>query len=77
MWEVFPYQPIVALILVVANMKIITSIYLQCRPDLRDEWLTGTEADDAGDAQVRFFVGISCIDPDIYSPRPKNMPFDI
>jgi hypothetical protein len=35
-----------------ANMKVITSIYLNCRPDLRDEWLTGTEADDVGDAQV-------------------------
>lgn len=33
-------------------MKVITSIYLNCRPDLRDEWLTGTEVDDVGDAQV-------------------------
>ncbi len=33
-------------------MKVITSIYLNCRPDLRDEWLTGVEPDDAGDAQV-------------------------
>jgi hypothetical protein len=33
-------------------MKVITSIYLNCRPDLRDEWLTGTEVDDASDAQV-------------------------
>lgn len=33
-------------------MKVITSIYLNCRPDLRDEWLTGIETDDAGDAQV-------------------------
>lgn len=36
-----------------ANMKVITSIYLNCRPDLRDEWLTGIETDDAGEAQVR------------------------
>jgi hypothetical protein len=35
-----------------ANMKVITSIYLNCRPDLRDEWLTGTEVDDVSDAQV-------------------------
>jgi hypothetical protein len=34
-------------------MKVITSIYLNCRPDLRDEWLAGTEPDDAADAQVR------------------------
>jgi len=32
------------------NMKLITSIYLNCRPDLRDEWLTGSEVDDASDA---------------------------
>lgn len=38
-------------------MKVITSIYLNCRPDLRDEWLTGTEVDDANDALVRSYVG--------------------
>jgi len=38
----------------IANMKVITSIYLNCRPDLRDEWLTGIETDDAGDAQVTY-----------------------
>lgn len=36
-----------------ANMKVITSIYLNCRPDLRDEWLQGTEAEDAVEALVR------------------------
>ncbi|KII95814.1 hypothetical protein PLICRDRAFT_98306 [Plicaturopsis crispa FD-325 SS-3] len=35
-----------------SNMKVITSIYLNCRPDLRDEWLTGTEVDDVTDAQA-------------------------
>ncbi|KAH6915434.1 hypothetical protein BKA70DRAFT_1420367 [Coprinopsis sp. MPI-PUGE-AT-0042] len=35
------------------NMKVITAIYLNCRPDLRDEWLTGTEPDDASDAQTQ------------------------
>jgi len=34
-------------------MKVITSIYLNCRPDLRDEWLAGIEPDDAGDAQAQ------------------------
>lgn len=38
-----------------ANMQVITAIYLNCRPDLRDEWLTGMEVDDAMDAQVRVF----------------------
>lgn len=36
-----------------SNMKVITSIYLNCRPDLRDEWLAGTEPDDAADAQAQ------------------------
>ena len=36
-----------------ANMKVITAIYHNCRPDLRDEWLTGTEQEDASDAQVQ------------------------
>jgi hypothetical protein len=26
-------------------MKVITAIYLNCRPDLRDEWLTGVDVD--------------------------------
>lgn len=28
-----------------ANMKVITAIYLHCRPDLRDEWLAGIDVD--------------------------------
>ncbi|KDR83412.1 hypothetical protein GALMADRAFT_235517 [Galerina marginata CBS 339.88] len=36
-----------------SNMKVITSIYLNCRPDLRDEWLAGVEPDDAGEAQAQ------------------------
>ncbi|KAJ3788830.1 hypothetical protein GGU10DRAFT_345110 [Lentinula aff. detonsa] len=35
------------------NMKVITAIYLNCRPDLRDEWLTGTEVDDVSDASAQ------------------------
>lgn len=35
------------------NMKVITAIYHNCRPDLRDEWLTGTEPEDASDAQIQ------------------------
>jgi hypothetical protein len=38
-----------------ANMKVITSIYLNCRPELRDEWLAGTDQDtELEDALVRF-----------------------
>ncbi|KAI1795145.1 N1221-domain-containing protein [Ganoderma leucocontextum] len=36
-----------------SNMQVITSIYLNCRPDLRDEWLTGIEVDDVYDAQAQ------------------------
>lgn len=36
-----------------ANMQVITAVYLNCRPDLRDEWLTGIEVDDVSDSQVR------------------------
>ncbi|GAB1519657.1 Factor arrest protein 11 [Rhizoctonia solani] len=36
-----------------SNMKFITLIYLHCRPDLRDEWLSGTEVDDVVDAMVQ------------------------
>ena len=57
-----------------ANMKVITSIYLNCRPDLRDEWLAGTEPDDAADAQVRqipvlLLVSLSLTQPSL---RHKN-----
>ncbi|KAI0068880.1 hypothetical protein BV25DRAFT_1925031 [Artomyces pyxidatus] len=34
------------------NMQVITSIYLTCRPDLRDEWLTGNEVDEIQEGQA-------------------------
>ncbi|KAH8105930.1 N1221-domain-containing protein [Cristinia sonorae] len=34
-----------------SNMQVITAIYLNCRPDLRDEWLIGPEGDDQTEAQ--------------------------
>ena len=34
-------------------MQVITAIYLNCRPDLRDEWLSGNEVDDLTEAQAR------------------------
>lgn len=40
------------LFLILANMKVITAIYLNCRPDLRDEWLTGNEVEEGQGAQV-------------------------
>ncbi|THH23162.1 hypothetical protein EUX98_g8013 [Antrodiella citrinella] len=36
-----------------SNMQVITAIYLNCRPDLRDEWLIGPEGDDALEAQTQ------------------------
>lgn len=68
-------QPIFVLILFLANMKVITSIYLNCRPDLRDEWLTGTEVDDVGDAQVGF--PLVSIDGYSLSSRLKSKLSDI
>lgn len=47
-------------------MQVITAIYLNCRPDLRDEWLTGIEVDDVAEAQVcqRSFLFLSCSEKD-------------
>ncbi len=42
-----------------ANMQVITSVYLNCRPDLRDEWLTGIEVEDVSESQVTTAIGIS------------------
>ncbi|KAH9844211.1 N1221-domain-containing protein [Rhodofomes roseus] len=36
-----------------SNMQVITAIYLNCRPELRDEWLSGNEVDDVSDAQAQ------------------------
>ena len=42
---------------ILANMKVITAIYLHCRPDLRDEWLTGIDVDaDVEDSLVCRFT---------------------
>ena len=35
-----------------ANMKVITAIYLNLRPDLRDEWLSGTDQEAEGDESI-------------------------
>lgn len=42
-------------------MQVITAIYLNCRPDLRDEWLSGNEVDDLTEAQVT--VGLQAMFP--------------
>ena len=49
-------------------MQVITSIYLNCRPDLRDEWLTGNEVDDLGEGQVNFYF------TETRDPRLKTKP---
>lgn len=49
-------MPVVAELIspLAANMKVITAIYLHCRPDLRDEWLTGVDVDaDVEESLVR------------------------
>lgn len=62
-----------------ANMQVITAIYLNCRPDLRDEWLTGIEVDDVVDAQVRFLSLLFRSDGVLrmYDGRHKNKPYVI
>ena len=42
-------------------MQVITSIYLNCRPDLRDEWLTGNEVDDLGEGQVQILFQVDAV----------------
>lgn len=32
-----------------SNMRVITAVYLHCRPELRDEWLAGSNVDDEVD----------------------------
>lgn len=53
-------------------MKVITTIYLNCRPDLRDEWLTGNEVDDAQDALVsnntRIIAAVNSLDTTYEGP---------
>lgn len=40
-----------------ANMKTITAIYLNCKPELRDEWLAATDIEnDVEDSNVSFGV---------------------
>jgi hypothetical protein len=43
-------------------MKVITSIYLNCRPELRDEWLGGTDQDtELEDALVSYLPEVQLV----------------
>ena len=48
---------------VVGNMKVITSIYLNCRPELRDEWLSGSDQElEPEDSHVSVFqISSTCL----------------
>ncbi|CAI4210253.1 unnamed protein product [Parascedosporium putredinis] len=35
-----------------SNMRVITAVYLHCRPELRDEWLAGSDVDAEVDSAV-------------------------
>lgn len=35
-----------------SNMRVITAVYLHCRPELRDEWLAGSDVDAEVEASV-------------------------
>ncbi|EIW70890.1 hypothetical protein TREMEDRAFT_68268 [Tremella mesenterica DSM 1558] len=39
----FSHYTIYPCLILLDNMKVITSIYLNCRPDLRDDWLSGQD----------------------------------
>lgn len=46
------------------NMKIVTAIYLNIRPDLRDEWLTvGVEPEELAESGVRLVLCLSSASP--------------
>ena len=45
-----------------ANMKVITAIYLNCRPDLRDEWLTTIDVDSDLDESLVSCASLSADD---------------
>jgi len=55
-------------------MKVITSIYLNCRPELRDEWLGGTDQDtELEDALVsHFFPLVGLADTSATRIRPTS-----
>lgn len=62
-------------------MKIITSIYLNCRPELRNDWLVGVEADlDAEDGMVgkpqelALRALIAFYNKGRYAVQPSSMP---
>ncbi|KIR40871.1 hypothetical protein I313_03527 [Cryptococcus deuterogattii Ram5] len=69
------------------NMKVITSIYLNCRPELRDDWLAGTDQDtELGDAvpqdtalrtlvqfyNLRHYITPAALSPDVSHRRASS-----
>ena len=59
-----------------ANMQVITAIYLNCRPDLRDEWLSGNEVDDLAEGQVTIGSRTIFLNRTHGAARDKNMRLD-
>ncbi|WVR07239.1 hypothetical protein IAU60_004280 [Kwoniella sp. DSM 27419] len=61
-----------------SNMKVITAIYLNCRPELRDEWLAGTdqetELDDALPQEYALRGLIQFYNKRYYPAHLANMP---
>ena len=58
-------------------MQVITAIYLNCRPDLRDEWLSGNEVDDLAEAQVTVGLRNTFLNLTHGAARDKNTRLDI
>ena len=42
-------------------MKVITAIYMNCRPDLRDEWLTTIDVDGDLDESLVRLIYLQCL----------------
>ncbi|CAG8496185.1 6333_t:CDS:10 [Racocetra fulgida] len=62
-----PPNFIIGTIQIIGNMKVITSIYLSCRPDLRDEWISSTDVDAEMDDALAKLI------PIYWQPQEQNL----
>lgn len=76
--EYFPVGILTTRVSAAGNMKVITSIYLNCRPELRDDWLAGTDQDtELEDAVVRLSLRTTRMTrSDIVFVAPRYCPSD-
>lgn len=58
-----------------ANMKVITAIYLNCRPDLRDEWLMTVDVDADAEESIVSPAGVVVVV--IANQSPESVKADL